>query len=585
MAKNSISPFPTSKTIVLLIIGVLCISALHKQTKGTSLNNINWDGYGYYLYLPALFIYKDCQKYEFVRDHMSQYKVSDSDYQLIRYADDKKYPRYNIGLSLIWTPFFLTANFIASSIYKIPQDSLSAPYQWSIIICHLLFIVLGFVYLRKFLLNLYNDKVVGVSLFLLALATNLYYYTSSEIALTHSYLFSLLACFLFQFYQYKETETKKSLIWSCLLFGLMVLIRSSELLLIIIPFFYKLNRQSFKSNFFLCLKLGLTAIAFIFFQLLFYKVTTGTWLRNGYGDRSFDLLDPHIIEGLLSYARGWLVYTPLMLFVLLGIPTLLKIQRNWFLPILICLLANIYILFSWDIWWYGDTFGSRPMVQHYAYLSIPLAAFISWLQEKSKVVKYPMFLLLAFTLFLNLFQTWQYDNRILPLGMINKEYYWASYLKATKDNGRKVLIDVPESKLGADFKEEFFQSNEVISSFGKDQETYQEFTTIKAIPILADNLEDLSSTRIGIEIEASYIGDSFGEWDPPKLVTQITRGTEIIKWTGVRIPIVMNDRNQDVISYNFLSPELMVGDKIQALIWNTTKDQVIVRSFKLQTKD
>lgn len=581
MINKSKGTFLSSKTMTVISIVILICSCLFQQTKEVPLNNIDWDGYGYYLYLPSLFIYGDHTEYQFAQKQIEKYKLSSSDYQLIEYEDNKKHPRYNLGLALIWTPAFIVANAIASMSDTIPQNGLSSVYQIALLLTHLLFIVLGLWYLRKYLIQIFSDASVGITLILIALSTNLFYYSTSEIALTHSYLFTLLSCFLFHFYNYKKDKNNRSLWKACALFGLMALSRSSEILLIILPFFYGLNRKSLKVNIVLCTKLGVSAIAFMSPQLVFYKLTTGEWIRNGYGDRSFDFLDPHIMEGLFSYARGWIIYTPLMIFIFIGIGLLIKKERNWFAPIFLCLSANIYVLYSWDIWWYGDTFGSRPMVQHYAYLSIALAAFIEWIISIKNPSKYLVYFLLLFFGFLNLFQTWQYNQRILPLGLINKEYYWASFLKTQKDNHRKILIDVPESSLTSKTKEVILESKKTITSFGKNQKDYEEFTKLQEIPILNNkNIKQLSNSRIGIEVSISYKGDSFGEWNQPKLVTQIMRNGKSIKWTGVRIPIAMNNRNLDRISYNFICPELQIGDVIECLIWNKSADEIIVDSFK-----
>ncbi len=575
------SIFLSSKVVVILTIFTLILSSLLQQTKEIPLNNIDWDGYGYYLYLPSLFIYKDYTEYKFANDHIQDYKVSSSDYQLIKYEENKKHPRYNLGLALVWTPAFIIANGIASASNSISQDGLSSVYQVAILLTHFLFICLGFWFLRKFLLLIFKDLTVSITLVLIAFATNLFYYTTTEIALTHSYLFSLLACFLYNFHQYKTKSQTSSLFWACITFGLMVLTRSSEILLLILPFFYGLNRNSLKLNFLLSTKLGLSAIAFFSLQLLFFKKTTGQWFRNGYGDRSFEFLNPHLLEGLFSFARGWFIYTPLMFFICYGIGILYKYQRPWFAPILICLSANIYVLFSWDIWWYGDTFGSRPMVQHYAYLSIALAAFVQWMIQWKNPIRFMLYLMLGLMAFLNLFQTWQYNQRILPLGLINKEYYIATLLKTTKDNHRKILIDLPESQLKTEIKEIVLEAKEHIISHGSDHENYKEYTKIKEIPILESSKTLLSNSRIGIEASVSYKGDDFGEWNQPKLVTQIIRNGQSIKWTGVRIPVVMNNLEKDVITYNFICPELEIGDIIQCLIWNKSSDEITVNGFRL----
>ncbi|MEZ4829119.1 MAG: hypothetical protein R3C61_22970 [Bacteroidia bacterium] len=38
---------------------------------------------------------------------------------------------------------------------------------------------------------------------------------------------------------------------------------------------------------------------------------------------------------------------------------------------------NIYVVFAWEVWWYGGSFGARRLVQSYAILILPFAAFVT----------------------------------------------------------------------------------------------------------------------------------------------------------------------------------------------------------------
>ncbi|MBK6283998.1 MAG: hypothetical protein IPF54_16290 [Draconibacterium sp.] len=100
-------------------------------------------------------------------------------------------------------------------------------------------------------------------------------------------------------------------------------------------------------------------IAFIVWipQMMYWYSITGHFFVNSYPDEQFFWGNPHFIDGLFSYRKGWLLYTPVMIFALLGIPFLFKKLKEFSWSILIfILLAYLYyrfmvVLVVWRIFW------------------------------------------------------------------------------------------------------------------------------------------------------------------------------------------------------------------------------------------
>jgi hypothetical protein len=60
-------------------------------------------------------------------------------------------------------------------------------------------------------------------------------------------------------------------------------------------------------------------------QLIYWKLTTGRWLYYSYEEgEKVRLFAPYLIPVLFSFKKGWLVYTPLMIFSILGLYSLYK---------------------------------------------------------------------------------------------------------------------------------------------------------------------------------------------------------------------------------------------------------------------
>jgi hypothetical protein len=104
--------------------------------------------------------------------------------------------------------------------------------------------------------------------------------------------------------------------------------------------------------------------------------------------------------------------------------------------ILILFILNLYIISCWWDWFFGGSFGARAFVQHFSYLSIPLAALFSFVFENKRktniaqINRLILIIVFSFGIGLNLFQTYQYVNYIIHFNGMSKETYWLVFGKA-----------------------------------------------------------------------------------------------------------------------------------------------------------
>ncbi|MFT5999982.1 MAG: hypothetical protein ACI81P_002441 [Neolewinella sp.] len=594
---------PYARLALLLVFAITAITSLVRNEvfQGTT-NVINWDGYGYYAYLPGAFVYGDIQEYAFAEDHFKQYEVSGDIYQLMEVDNGSRFPIYNIGLAVVWTPAFLITHGITMATGMAPADGMSYPYQLMVLLMMLLFAFLGLVYLQRLLALFFTDVIVAVILLGIGLGTNLFYYIVEHPDMTHGYLFALYAMFLYAFARLdsaEQNETRKWVIYCGLLAGLMCLIRSSEIVVFAIPAFYGLkNWSTLQRNFWRTLPIFGIALAVFSFQLIYYKAGTGSWWQNGYAGLGFDWFAPHLYEGFIGYRRGWLIYTPLMTFALLGIAWL---RKGWLLPILIFTLANCYLLFSWHIWWYGNTFGSRPVVQSYALLALPLGALLTWLvgaaagaekgfkraKEKggkasvgrSKLVAPLLLLALVPFITLNLFQHWQYNQRIIPLDFVNKTYYWHVFGKTTLDKHDRIFLDINE-KLPAG-KMSYSPLPGIYAPLAVPPKARQEFVNI----LEEDIVPGYPGQKMWLQanIHYSYFGDSFDKWKFPSVVMEHKRDGGAKKWIQINIPRAMATPARDSLQFNISLEDTHARDKVKLYFWNLSQDSLLVHwgNFRL----
>ena len=573
--------------VLLTVVAAVALTALLRNEVFSGRTNvIDWDGYGYYLYLPGAFIYGDVERYAFAEDHLETYDVSSDLYQLMPTDNDRRFPIYNAGLAVIWTPAFLATHAVVKATGCAPADGMSFPYQLLVVLMGLLFVFLGLLYLKRWLQLLgFSNRTVALALVAIGLATNLFYYWVEKPAMTHGYLFALYAAFTYHLTLLDRFGARKNLLFCGLLAGLMCLVRSSEIVVFALPALVGLRDvATFRRNFVRTLTILAFALPVFFLQLLSYKIGTGSWWQNGYAGLGFDWLSPHLYEGFFSYRRGWLVYTPIMVFALVGIAF---VRPAWRWAILLFTLANVYLLFSWHIWWYGNTFGSRPVTQSYALLALPLAAFLSWLlgegagKKKGKGAGHKRTVLLAVALapfvFLNLFQHWQYNQRILPLDFTNQTYYWHVFGKTTLDRADYVYLDTDE-KLPSG--EHTVRSFGVVDSLWRvPPKVSREFTNLLEMNI--DAADARPQTWLRTEFQVDYQGDAFDKWKFPGLVTEHRRGEETLKWVQVNIPRMLREPASGPVRVNISLPDLRAGDVVKQYVWNLSGDSLVVSQFEV----
>ncbi len=344
---------------------------------------LSWDVFGYYLYLPAGIIYEDLASLSFIDEIFPKYIPAGDFHHAVDADSGNKVMKYPIGMALLYLPFFLMAHLFAS-LSSFPADGFSLPYQLAISWGSLVYAFLGLMLLRKVLLKYFSDLSTALTLGVLVLATNYLNYVSFDGAMPHNYLFTLYTCILWLTIRWHEDQKLGTAFLLGLCIGLATIIRPIELMTILIPLLWGIKgRKSLGKKWQLILQnwQQVLALAFGMFlmgmvQMSYWKLYSGHWFFYSYGEFGFDWLSPHILDGLFSARKGWLVYTPVMIFALLGFRPLYIKYRGIFWSLLTFLLLTVYVVYSWEVWWYGGSFGSRAMIQSYALLSIPLALMI-----------------------------------------------------------------------------------------------------------------------------------------------------------------------------------------------------------------
>lgn len=420
-----------SKTIILIQAVILLLALCsYKMWKGNN-RVITWDVTNYYSYLPATFIYKD-PLLSFTKENPEKYYDK---FVPLTTPTGGKCIKMSMGLSMLYAPFFFAAHAYAK-IFGYPADGYSEPYRFALIISSMIFNILGLIFLRKLLLRFFNLRVTTLTLLAIGLGTNLLYYTAVRSAMSHSYNFALITFFiLLTIRWYRKTEIVNSVLIG-LLAGLIVLIRPTNIVVVLLFLLWGIKSfreipirlKLFLKNYYLIIIILLCSLFLWIPQMLYWKAVSGKYLYFSYQGESFFFNHPQLIKGWFSYRNGWLVYTPVMIFSLLGFYFLFKKYKELFFPFLLTFLVFDYLILSWWCWWYVG-FGNRAFIDMYGLLAVPLAAFIDFILKQKNVIKTGFYMVFTFLILLNLFQSWQYKKGYIQFDSMTKEAYWCVFGK------------------------------------------------------------------------------------------------------------------------------------------------------------
>ena len=414
---------------------------------------IQMDANGYYIYLPAIFIYNDLGKLDFVHKFPQQF---DRKYFLYPSQNGGYLTKYSPGIAILEMPFFAIAHFVAP-IFGAEQSGYSPPYRLAVALSTIFYTFLGLWLLSKVLLKYFENSVVFTVIALLFFATNIFFYTVLSAGISHNYVFCVLSFSLLFGEKWLVNRRWQDFTLACAGIGLCTLIRPTEALLglVLIGFLWTKwwkNGIAFNEIFkdWKSIFGGLLGFLLALSPLLIYwKVATGSWIAYTYEEEGFYFDRPITIwYGLFGFRKGLFIYTPILITGVLGIYYLLKDKRlnhilsalSWYFPI------NIFIVLSWYCWWYGGCFGMRAFIPGFALLAFPMASLFQYFKDKKLIYN----ALLSFSLFcvgLNVFQSYQYQQQILHMEAMTWPAYKYIFGKAKLSSEEKVelkkLLDPP----------------------------------------------------------------------------------------------------------------------------------------------
>ena len=598
-----------SKIAYFFCIAVLTYANLFfypKWQKSGGEATLSYDVCGYYYYLPAIFIYNDVKKVTFHEAIDAKYQPQGGGfYSALPSTNGNLVMKYTSGMAVMYAPAFFMAHVLAAPL-GFAADGFSAPYQFAISFWSLLWSFVGLWYLRKLLLKLnFTEGVVAAVLLLYVFTTNYLEYAAISSAMTHTYIFTLYTLMLWQtikFYERPKMSIAAS-IGVCI--GLAALARPTELIVVIVPVLWGVfdkksleNRFVFIKNHFSKFLLTAVIIGVLgSIQLIYWKWSSGHFLYNSYGKEDWmEWGHPHIIDGLFSSRRGWLVYTPIMLFSLVGFYHLYKKRRDLFWANFLFILLFIYVSFAHNIWWYGGSLGQRQMIQVMPMLALPFAYFLKSV-FKNKIRQILFGSAVAVCLYLNLWWIYQAHQGGLWRDETTQAYLrriigrWDVPLEAQKLLDNKydlpfMLTDATnlQTVFEHHFEGDSLQNTEILEGnrwFYLDG-THQLSQDYNIPPLSISSIKGKKWLRAQATFRTTTKEWNF--WAMTQFILEFKKGNEVVRRNMVRPHRLMGDNETRTIWLDAKVPNADF-DTVNIRFWNAEGDKkmwigdLIVQSF------
>ena len=577
---------------VILLLGVLLLFST-RDLKIPWDKMITADGTGYYVYLPAVFIYHDLS-FEFFNDVQPKYYPPGSNaptWNFLNSFDGISVNKYFPGVAVLCLPFFIIAHILAL-LFGWPPDGYSPVYQYSIGMAALFYCWLGLIFLRKIMQRLqFSSSTIFWVIISIFTGTNLLYQAVYYSSASHVFLFFLIttASYYLMLLFDNEAKNNAALIKLMLLLTLIAMTRPQDLLfLLLLPFFgatFEKTKSIFKKNikqkqFWFAFSICLSILSVV---PILWHIQTGRWFLNPYTGEHYYFTHSHFMDSLFSFRKGWLLYTPLIGICLLGlffIPNKLKA-----LNVLLFMVLVVFINSCWWSWTYGPTsYSQRPMVDYYFLPALMLGFLLE--DIKSRKLIYAMRILIIILCMVSMLQTYQFRNGIMPCDYNSAENYFANFFKikpvAICPIPKSIIVNYSKHDYNFDLpdspqpvaEEEHYSGNK--SAFTNRLNSFSA-GTILAIPSFIKN------DGVG-KIRASAMIKSQPDKGKCTLVLDFIRSGKSISYNGFQLNNFIHSSEWTKVEFGLTLPENVSAktDSLKFYFWDDKGGETFIDDVSIE---
>ena len=187
------------------------------------------DGNGYYMYLPAFFVYHDPGMH--FLDQLAE-DISGFSGTFFPMDTGQVVDKYTMGVAILQLPFFLAADILTKLFRPEAADGFSALYQLGNIASGCFYYFFGSFWSYRLAKKYAGAGKAFAAVLLITFGTGLFHYITMDGSYSHVYTYGMLALFLWLVERHEEEERTKFKVLGGICFGLVTLIRVTNVVVI-----------------------------------------------------------------------------------------------------------------------------------------------------------------------------------------------------------------------------------------------------------------------------------------------------------------------------------------------------------------
>lgn len=346
---------------------------------------VHGDGARLYAYLRSAWFDRDLDTANELR-HYFDYPGSRETVPIITTRTGYAWNHTPVGCAALWAPFFLaghaTAVRMAASGTPVAADGYSFPYSLAVAAGTHVYCLLAVLLLYGVCRRWYSAFASFAAVLTVWLASFLPAYIFLYPSMSHALSFFSVCLFLWLWM--KVREESGALFWGLagLSAGLMALVRTQNIIFLIVPFADIIFSVAERPRPSLVLLATVCFGAAFFPQAYTWKVTYGSWLTIPQGAGFLHPGRPAVLQVLLSPRHGLFSWTPALLIGAAGLPGFVRRERSLGLSLCAVFFVQLYLNSIVDDWWAGTGFGARRFDNCLPVLGLGTAAIYDWLRGR-----------------------------------------------------------------------------------------------------------------------------------------------------------------------------------------------------------
>lgn len=267
------------------------------------------------------------------------------------------------------------------------------------------------IFIFLILRRLTSRRISYIGTIIYAFAVNTWT-VSSQALWQHGIAELLLSAMIYLIIKNERNEDIKNYIILGVLSGLSIMNRFPNIILLLPIFFYVLKSK--KSLICYCVSAIVAGLPFIVYNFYYFESFFGGY--EGAARALFINFGTMVnfVNLLISPSRGLFIYSPILIFSILGFAHISDIKSNrlkiCFYIFSISIVLDIIVYSTWEMWWGGGSYGPRFLTDVLPILVILLTLYLDKMSPKNKYQIIIFSILFSISVFVQIVGAFYYPN-------------------------------------------------------------------------------------------------------------------------------------------------------------------------------